>query len=63
MKETKIDVKILKNGEVKIEASGFTDSTCLKETLALQDSLGVTTKQTKKTEAARTTSTARKVKA
>jgi hypothetical protein len=47
----KIIVTIAKDGGTKIEASGFSDNTCLAETKSLEEALGVAGSRTKKPEA------------
>jgi hypothetical protein len=46
----KIDVVIGKNGEINIEASGFTGNDCLAATKALEEALGVAGEHTRKGE-------------
>jgi uncharacterized Fe-S cluster-containing protein len=51
MKETQIVVNISTEGEVEIEASGFSDSKCLAETADLEKALGRVSGRTKKNHA------------
>ena len=46
-KEQKIIVTAFPNGTSKIEAVGFTDGACLKETKSLEEALGKVTSQSK----------------
>ena len=48
MKETQIIVNVTLDGEVEIEASGFSNSKCLAETADLEKALGKVTGRTKK---------------
>lgn len=47
----KLVVEIDENGNTKLEAFGFPDGTCLKETKAIEDALGKVTNREKKPEA------------
>ena len=47
----KILVTVEKDGATKIEAQGFTNNSCLKETESLEQALGIVSKRTKKSEA------------
>lgn len=49
--EKKIIVTIGADGGTEIEAQGFPDGQCLKETKALEEALGTVTERTKKPEA------------
>lgn len=49
--EKKIIVTVDPKGNPKIEAQGFSDGACLKETASLEDVLGKVTERTKKVEA------------
>lgn len=50
-KKREIEVVIGKDGDVKIEVSGFDDGGCLKETEEMERKLGTVTNRTKKAEA------------
>lgn len=47
----KIEIKIDAAGEVKIEAIGYTDGSCLAATKAIEDALGVAGERVRKAEA------------
>ena len=47
----KLVVEIDENGNTKLEAFGFPDGTCLRETKTLEDALGKVTTREKKPEA------------
>lgn len=49
--EKKIVLTFDKKGEMTIDAQGFPDGTCLKETASLEEALGKVTDRTKKAEA------------
>lgn len=51
MKEVKIVVTVGKDGGTVIEAQGFKDAECLKETKELEEALGKVEGRTKKAEA------------
>ncbi len=50
MTEKKVIVRISKNGEIKMEAQGFTGSACLETTAKYLSGLGKVTEQKKKPE-------------
>lgn len=49
--EKKIIITVDKHGGTKIEAEGFSDSTCLKATKSVEEALGVVSDQKLKPEA------------
>lgn len=49
--EKKIILTVGKDGSTEIEAQGFPDGTCLKETASVEEALGKVTSQSKKPEA------------
>lgn len=51
MNEVKIQVTVSPTGETKIEAIGFKNAACLKETKELEDALGRVEKRDLKSEA------------
>lgn len=51
--EKYIELTILPDGSTKLEAVGFPDGSCLKETEDLEKALGKVTKRTLKTEASK----------
>jgi hypothetical protein len=46
-----IEVTVDEDGSMKVEASGFTGSACLKATKTLEEAIGLTSKRTMKSEA------------
>lgn len=51
MKEVQILVDVSSTGDTTIEARGFADAACLKETQSLEEALGKVNGRTKKAEA------------